>query len=91
MSSGWGIFTTYKRVGDFKCTVEMGGKICSIETIKCADANEENNLKEMIIDKMNTFKKNRRSDLLNYWLEQVGDVVKTWNAIGIQVGRQVAE
>ena len=91
VSSGFWIFTTYKRVGDFKCTIEMGGKIFSIETIECADANEENNLKEMIMDKIDTFKKNRRSDLLNYWLEQVGDVVKTWNAIGIQVGRQVAK
>ena len=91
VSTGWWIFTTVSRVGDFKCTVEMGGETCSIETTRCTDANEENNLKEMIMDKMDTFKENRRSDLQNYWLEQVGYVVYKWNYIATGVKNQVAK
>ena len=91
VSTGWWIFTTVTRVGDFKCTVEMGGETCSIETTRCTDANEENNLKEMIMDKMDTFKENRRSDLQNYWLEQVGYVVYKWNYIATAVKNQVAK
>ena len=90
VSSGWWIFTTVTRVADFKCTVEMGGEICSIESTECTDANEVNVLKDMMVDKMDTFKDNRWSDLANYWLDQVGYVVYKWNRIGNAVKNQVA-
>ena len=63
---------------------------CSIESTECEDTNEVNILKEMIMDKMDTFKKNRRSDLANYWLNQVGYVAYKWNAIANEVENQVA-
>ena len=63
---------------------------CSTESTECEDTNEVNILKEMIMDKMDTFKKNRRSDLANYWLDQVGYVVYNWNRIANEVENQVA-
>ena len=88
--SGWWIFTTYTTYADIKCTVEMGDKICSIESTECTDANEENILKELLKDKMDTFKTNRRIDLSNYWFDQVGYVAYNWNGIANKVENQVA-
>ena len=90
--SGWWIFITYTRVADFKCTVEMGGEICSIESTECdsEDANEVNILKDAITEKRNSFISNRRSDLSTYWLNQVGYVVYNWNGIANEVENQVA-
>ena len=90
VSSGWWIFTTYTTVADFKCTVEMGGEICSIESTECEDANEVNILEEMITDKVETFRSNRWLDLYYYWEMQVGSVVFKWNEIANDVKNQVA-
>ena len=91
VSSGWGIFATYSVHRDSKCTVEMGGEICSIETIECADPYEVNNLRRLIVDKMDMFQRIRKSDLLDYWLEQVGNVVYKWDSIATAVKNQVAK
>ena len=90
VSSGWWIFTTITRVADFKCTVEMGDEICSIESTECTDANEVNALEVAITEKRNSFISNRRSDLSTYWLDQVGSVVYNWNGIANKVKNQVA-
>ena len=90
VSSGWWIFTTITRVADFKCTVEMGGEICSIESTECEDANEVNILKSAITYTRDHFIVNRRNDLNTYWLNQVGYVVYNWNGIANEVENQVA-
>ena len=58
-----------------------------IESTECENADEVKILKAMIMD---TFKKNRRNNLSNYWLNQVRYVAYKWNRIANEVENQVA-